>query len=372
MNQSDFIVVRQHYKCGDKISPHFVDVLPKSLTLDKNFIAKRYDTSLNTLFREVKVVPFEDICTDKMRAVFSTRHTINETKEELFSRFKEQLKKTILDTWKPEKEHVILHSSGIDSRILSGIIKEIYLERGAGWLGKTVFLCSKREGKVFKDIMEYMGWDNWQVIREDVPTPYYYEPSLSDFSGAWERANGVSSIAVNLFWYPVMITLQNGLIDDIPQLYTSQWGNSMKILSSSISHTEQMKKIKWFYYSALCERPMFGNPVIHPMANLDVVKTVMQSSVLLKDKFRIQFLAWLDPKLAHFRNMNGNGDRHIKIADSILKKMVRDYKNSWYGKHIAPNAKPQKTTEFQGFYSRWTAASLCEHLLSNGHKTRIG
>jgi len=255
--------------------------------------------------------------------------------------------------------------------MLSWTIMQLYLEHGDEWLGNTVFLCSKWEGNTFKRIMQYQGWDqeHYMVANENEMYEEYYAVSLLDFHGAWRWSNGASSIPVNLFWYPVESAKKAGLLssDACTQLLTGMWGNEF-VLAASIGANTVKDQFRKLYRSVLCGRPMNGDHIIHPYTEIEFVRMMIASSVRLGERLRPLLCAHMDEHLAAFVNENADADRHCRIAPWIIDRMVHDYNASWYGKIVRPGERPRhKTTEFQEFWSYWTSASLCEHLLQKGY-----
>lgn len=368
------ILTKQYYWSELGVGTDYVSLLPRELTIDPNFVATRFSERQNTLFKEVRVVPAREIVTPEMRRVFKAVPERQETKEQLFGHVKAAVLNAVYNNWDTSRDHVIMHSSGIDSRIMSWAIRELWKEFGDYWLGNTVFVCSQLEEGEFKNIMRYEGWrpEQYMVANEGLPRQEYYKDSLLDFDNAWRRC-GVSAIPVNLFWYLPEAAIDAGLVGNDIQLFTGQWGNTVFDSGSGPEAGEGVRKIyKMFYWSVLFQRPMMGQ-VVHVFTDEPLVHLVATSKVRLGKKFRPEFLEFLDPKLAKYTNINSDGDRHQKIADWIIEKMIADYDSSWYGKTIAPGARPaHKTTEFQTWYSRWTSASLCKHLLQNGYTIRKG
>lgn len=368
------ILTKQYYRSELGTGTDYVSLLPQELTLDPAFVARRFSERENTLFKEVRVVRAKEIVTPKMRKVFLATPNREESKAALFSNVIFLLRDAVFRNWDPEKDHVILHSSGIDSRMLSWTIRNLWREFGDDWLGNTVFACSKWEDSSFNAQMRYEGWneDQFVVINKKLFPQEYYADSLLDFKNAWKRC-GVSAIPVNLFWYLPEQAQKLGYVGSDIQLFTGQWGNTVFDSGSGPEAGEGVRKIyKMFYWSVLFQRPMMGE-IIHPYADCALAHYIATSKVRLGKNLRPELLAFMDKRLSEFTNLNSDGDRHRKIADWIIDEMVEDYINSWYGKHIAPNARPgHRTTEFQPFWSRWTSASLCQHLLEQGYTIRKG
>lgn len=355
----------------------YVDLLPNILHLRRNFSASRFDDRGMTIFKEVAVVPFEHTPHYSTSAeVYKTTPQRYETRVELLESLKTRLKEVVFETWKPGMAHAIIHSSGIDSRILSWTIKELHKEHGDEWLGKIMFLCSKWEADEFYRIMEYQGWkeEQYWVPGIGLKDQYYYGRSLYDFDGAWKRHDGVSAIPVNLFWYPVDAAQRymEFPTKDV-QLYTGQWGNTVFDAGSGPKAGAGIRdSLEMFYNSMLFRRPMKGDEVIHPFTDCELARLVASSKIRLGKKLRPLLLEYMDPKLVRFTNMMADGDRHRRIHDDIITKMVEDYGASWYGRIVRPGERPaHKTTEFQKFWSCWTAASLCGHLLRSGYEIKV-
>lgn len=372
-----FITMKQHYYSKLGRGTDYISLLPSKLTLRPDFVACRFDQRRITLFEEVQVLLAREVVSPEMREVFNTKPSREESVEDLLTAIKSRLRQVIINNWSVGGINIMLHSSGLDSRMLSWTIKQLHGELGDDWLGSVLFLCSRWEAESFRAIMEYEGWEPSQywVPSEGVPHQEYYAAELLDFKSAWQRANGVSAIPVNLFWRPVELAQRAGLIPlgDIT-LWTGQWGNTVLDAGSGIEAGEGIRKgFKLFYYSALCARPMRGDTVVHPYTNCELAKLVASSKVRLGKDLRFALVKSMDGTLPTFPNLAADGDRHRLIADWIIDRMYQDYQSSWYSRKVCPNPLiTHKTTEFGSFWSRWTAASLCECLLENGYTINIG
>lgn len=363
----NFFPMKTIYTREGRQSKKYTDLLYPPVTLDVNFVKGRYRDDDRTPFKEVSVVPFDH---KPFKALRKVKRTLNESKHGLFSRVKDVLKRTIIEHWRTDYSHVILHSSGYDSRVLSWLIREIYLDRGDEWLGNTVFVCSKWESGPFIEIMKHEGWDtrHYHVARSHRRDWEYYERELTDFANAWKWSDGASSIPVNLFWYLTIAAIEKGLVARPVQVFTGHNGNIM-FMSHGPSDIESFMLES--YSSIFGERPMFGDSIIHPYSTFELAKVLCESSERTGDLTRPEFVKWLDSGLYEFSNLHTDGDRHRRISDTIMDKVVSDYNASWYGKHIQPHPRPRyKTTEFQPFWYHWTMASLCEHLREQGHIIR--
>ena len=369
------LIFNQHCISPLGIDTRYINLIPREVHIRHGFVERRFRMDdRNTLFKEIEVLPAKEIITPSVRRAFKATPQREESKVKLFEKMYSRLRQVILDTWKPEMAHIFLHSSGIDSRVLSWILKELHNELGDSWLGDVIFVCSKWEASNFKGIMRYEGWDESQflVLRENAPYERYYEPNLVDFENAWTWANGVEAIPVNLFWY--LVDAAEERLGTNSQVYSGSWGNTVLDNASGPEAGEGLrKKYKLFYWGVGCRRPFKGKECVYPYTDSELAWTIGTSKQRLGHKLRFEFVNYIDTGLAKFTNEDSDGDRHRRIASDIMSKMISDYDKSWYGKNIAPGARPKhRTTEFQAFWSRWTSASLCEHLIKNGYTIRKG
>lgn len=356
-----------------EVSPDYISLLPDKLTIDTTYLARRFFTDCRTLFKEVEIVPPEEAETPDMRALWATPRPgerQQQTREELFAAIYERFRQIILESWTPGVQHVILHSSGYDSRILSWTLKRLHAEHGDDWLGRVLFLCTPHERRGFREIMAYQGWQENQYHVEDSPRPELHA-SLTDFKNAWQRNGGAAGLPMNFFWYLPEHSVQAGRLQDpVEQTFHSQWGNTCL---DCVNGGQYNVKWRMFYMSMLCTRPMYGLEAIAPFSDVKLARTVYRSSIQMGKKLRPAFVEWLDPGLAQIVNENRAHDRRSPCPPALWKKVIDSYQGSWYGRHVAPDARPNpkiRHIDFAGFWSHWTAASLCEYLLAQGYEIK--
>lgn len=359
-----------------KVGHDFVSVLTRHLTLDRSYRAGQFRSNDKTLFKEVRILPFAASMTPELRDLFNTRSRKKlATKEALFQAVEEELLKIIKGRWQRGGSHVVLHSSGVDSRILSFLLCEIASELGKDWLGKVLFICTKWEANSFERIMQYQGWDEeqWYIPRREFGEEEYYAAELLDFDSAWRKLGGVAAIPVNLFWWPVAAAKRAGLLQGRVQVWSGYWGNEVAEASSSIGGGHRVRDaFSCLNLSHMCMRPFFGDEAILPWLSVNLIRTMLKSSVKLGKEFRPQFLQWLDSGLADFHNVGAQADLGHPISPHILKEMQQRYDKSWYGRKVKMDVEFPDSTEFHPAWGHWSAASLCEHLLSEGYTIKVG
>lgn len=375
-----FFETRQFYRCQatGKVSPNFIEVLPRILTLDPDYYRHRkgrYAGQLNTLFEEIEIVPPDEIITPEMQELFSLkREIIQINKFQLFTMLKKRLLQVIKKSWDPDKIHFVMHSSGRDSRILSWLIRKKYLENGPEWLGRTVFLCSQQEGPLFEQIMQFEGWQKNQylIIGNGENPEQVWTPILLDFKNAWRRCNGSYLDPLNMFvYFPEVAHRKLGFAPENFQIWTGLFSDELTAASfrNGAALEQTFKQLYWIpRYSS---RQIIGE-VIKPFCDIDYIRLLMQSSIHFGSvNFRKGLMAFLEPKFLKFENGN---QRHLPfpVAREALDRALADYQKSWYGKNIRPDLTwpkdAMKNYRLWPIISFWAIASLCEHLLKQGYK----
>ena len=89
-------------------------------------------------------------------------------------------------SWEPDRIHVMPHSSGFDSRLISAILRRLGEKNGMDWLGQLYFVCWQPEIPEFLRLMVHFGWPARMIIpvypwRQ--PEDYYRDILDFDFIG---------------------------------------------------------------------------------------------------------------------------------------------------------------------------------------------
>jgi len=376
----------------------FHEVCPKNLTFRKDLHPKIFreiilDGWNGTIFNEVNVVPFTEAYGDQVKNFgMEEINTVPVSLQEFSDILYNKLMDVVENTWESDKFHIIPHSSGFDSRVLSTILKRLKEKNGEGWLGDYLFVESHGESDMFHRIMDMLGWDkSKRVIINEGDLPHEVHRHNFEFENAWKRGNGFISWPVNV-WYNQVEWLQNrGVIpknDDKIQCYTGYGANEtaracyrpdkFKNKNYDTSYTPRNNLgwyFPWHYLHQLSGFGMKGNWV-HPYYNLDYLRTLITycghhlnnmnpgwsvSSVILPN---------IDPEVAKIpklvtKDVKKRG--YFTISNKLLNKSIKDYKSSWYGKNIQPNVCPTNQLLYCDWWSHWYIASFCEYLLKAGH-----
>jgi hypothetical protein len=83
---------------------------------------------------------------------------------ELGRRFTAAFERAVAETWDPAKWHIVLHSSGYDSRHLSQAIKKLGLR-------DFEYVCMEPEQDEFVSIVNYLGVPDWLVLGRQGANP---------------------------------------------------------------------------------------------------------------------------------------------------------------------------------------------------------
>lgn len=210
------------YTDGKEFNSDFVELCKgKKLTfdirfLDPDFIPEWWET------------PFKQIRQAEIKYKFPAKYqnllTLNGSIDSLRDYgiyIKRVLKKYFTRHWNPKERHLIFHSSGYDSRIISLTLAEL---RDEGFnLGELHFRCHQPEGEVFKQIMQREGWEKHQYSVFKGPEVDHY-----DLGNPEVYMNGWQNIKESLnFWSDLGTdwTLVAGFGGEISKFHAFKFSN---------------------------------------------------------------------------------------------------------------------------------------------------
>lgn len=349
---------------GDKKASNFIDSLPDKLTLNDlshtDFFAS-FRTTNQTIFKEVIVnhptlTEFENEIVESNEEPFLTIEEMYET-----------LKKAIQEEWDYSLFHIGAHSSGYDSRLISKILKEL------GLADDTLFIECMGEKDTFREIAEIQKL-SYLIYNEQAPPDKLFA-SFLQFDGFWEKFNGVVSYPINV-WFDVYKELVKQEV--IPSQFQGITGygsdETNKALRGQLWPLVGKDFELYFYWHKMLQLNLFnlyGNNWIHPFWNGNILKKfkVLKNITQLSggQKLSRKLTSIYVPELNHIRGLKSEDLTEYRIVnEDIMKQIVQDYENSWYGKHI--QAKPTNVINYYQWWGHYCAASLCEHLLDLGYK----
>lgn len=130
-------------------------------TIDKRYFNPNFKPYyLDTFIAEIKnygAVPESQI------GIFEHKTPCLTDIKQIVSECKKVIKHYLVTMWDSTTTKLVFHSSGWDSRIISGCICELRDELGSDWIGNIHFRChQKDETESFIKIMKLQGWDKSQ------------------------------------------------------------------------------------------------------------------------------------------------------------------------------------------------------------------
>jgi hypothetical protein len=355
-----------------KTSIWLEDVLEKNVVIDKSDKCLLRDPGAfrHTMFRGIHVLPPAKVLTNETVSLFTQPKTKTLPTNELIALLIDLFRQVIELEWEPGKFHLMLHSSGYDSRIVSELIYQIWQRRGDEWLGKVLFVCNKFEGPQFKAIMEHQGWDESQymVVGAKVPISEYHRPSL-DFETAWRKLNCIFGMPVNIFYY-LIEAAQVSLRAPEDELVQT-WCNYLMPIDYALK-LDLLERYKFLYYHAMGGRNFKGESMEFPAAHpLLLAEAVRHNTPLKLNRVKREIVKRLDKKLHDLPEtpVAQQGDWGRKITAELYQKAIRDYQASWYGQRVQMS--PSWVVGFNRWWRRWSIASFCQHLIRSGYNLRM-
>lgn len=369
----DFLYPKRAYRCGERASDKLHEVLPRTVTVNRAFDCGSFDgTWRGDPFAEVATMPAVELFGPDDWHLCNTEPSAEEW--DVDAAVDDYLAgiEVIIDAyWAPDKHHVVYHSSGWDSRILSSALARLRARNGDGWLGDVLFVSNKWEAEGFKAIMALLGFsDRAFVWREHIPESDYFDACF-DFAHAWRWLNAPCPIPVNLWHYLVQGAQVVGLLpsDERVQGVAGYWANE---LVDCFLHGGKywLDRMHWYPNTAMASLP-FPVEMVLPFAHKALLEQLPAYGLgrIGGKEFRKLLADRCMPDAVGIPNV-GLDDRGHPISDRLRQRALRDYQASWYGRHVRPHDEMPATTQFSNVWADWSLASLCEHLRREGYDVR--
>lgn len=308
--------------------------------------------------------------------------------------------KHVRRSWNPHARHVVMHSSGYDTRLITSVLKHVAMEEGNNWLGEVTFVCFQPEIKHARAVFDYLGWpkSTWFPVDAGKPAVDYYAPCL-DF-----KTIGANVSESERFWGgPLLTQLRLGG-------YLTDTAKPLQILSALFSdETCKWNRLKWGSVAWFVGCFLFDNPgimpgvpqveAILPFVNAEWLQ-LMSTFYLPRsiDDSKLALLQRLDPALADTkrfpnwrfsakaireRNVAAEAARcglapenihnHIdqqKISQATAQKMEADYAASWYAQKVGPKKLDYQHRSYFVYWcdrnTHYMKAAFYQHLIDQG------
>lgn len=361
---------RPLYKSSAGESRVFCDVLPQRLTLldDPKFywhLTTWVPVSYQTLFEEVTIVPPKQAWSEEEAELANAEIEQRQVSLERFADiYFQALKDAIVRAWCPGC-HLMLHSAGYDTRLMSMALYSLYQERGKNWLGDIIFVECANEADNAMGALRTIGWDEslFFVYNDGAPPDEYHARSLN-FETAWERMDGgMRAYPFNMWWDVPLWAQEMGLIPDGEvQCWSAFSANNA--VNSSIQN-----KLKWSFTTmpeaALSVFPMKGSWVF-PFVDLEFMRTLAEwGEGQIPKLCTEQVVTVLNEELGQIPNPGGV--RYCGLSDRLFQRALMDYRDSQYGQ-LRPGVEKIQSIDYHPWWGHWGLASLCEKLLAEGYK----
>ena len=361
-------------------SNNLVDVLGKELTIRTN-LGEDICSKKKTVFKEIEVIPPLETLSEEYKELIKVKaNCIFLTWPKFVERLYTLLIRAVEKEWSKEKTHLVYHSSGYDSRIMSMIIKELSKKHGIDWLGDILFVCKEPEGDTFEKIMDYQGWDRkqYRVYNKGVPKGDYYKLAF-DYSFHWKQANGCSERPVNVKYVPLFDLQMQKILpsDNNIQMWSNQFA---EILSGKhISFSEYYTKFYYtrfsrFWSAVPCE-------VVDLYLDFDVVKFLIEATSdkwASRDLLREELMLLVDPNILKFKRWTWKdvyNSNFFTLSNELYNKALKDFETSWYFKNTNLNIKKTKSymkKESFAWWAAWSMGSFSNYLSDNGYTLKVG
>lgn len=347
------------------------DVVKDRVTLNPAFsCGGRQGTWKSSPFREIEVVAqkaLPEIADMEIHRLSSTG---------ILQRLYDRIYSSIEHSWDTDAFHVVFHSSGYDSRIISGIITKLCKENGKEWLGRgLLFLSNRWEASSFRLIMDALGWSSYHYAAFDQGSAQDHFALSLNFATCWRPTNAPTPCAGNLRWYLVAWAQEKGLIPgDIScvQGYTGLWANetwNAFLLGDKDKWIERYED--WYIYNQMAALPWKIPVMEYPLSDLKVLEILPSVSNYKGDDLRCIMAEFASPQTRHIPRF-GFDDWGHKISGKVRKECAESYSKSWYGKHVKPKLTIPSTSGWSNEWGYYGLASLCERLIQDGVKVKKG
>jgi len=349
-----------------KIDPKIYNVIEDRVSLNNRFKTKHYfKGDLSTLFNEIEIVPYPEAVSPEIIQA-SSHHPSNPMSEhQFFDGIISTLKRFIRENWSPNKHHLIQHSSGLDSRVMSTIIHRIYEERGDEWLGDISFVAWGHEADLAKKIIVKEGW-NADLFTSLPKDDNYFKHGL-DPEYAWRGLNGSSSYPINNPHWAFDDLRRLGIIPndlDRTQVWAASWFNEIFNAKLRGNNLKQGFLENYYYCTYAKFASAFEFEFVQPLFNSETIEHISRTRIKLggtPNQVRRRLMVYVDKELDVFPRLTTN----IKIIPRKYIQSTKEYYDkSWFGsKRPIP---PYTELIHHPWWAAWSTAALCEQLINNG------
>ena len=338
--QSEFYKLHRQYSGGD-----FIESLPKELTYQKTDWYKRANP------RHVVPYMFEGVEAIKYKEPPIVEE-LNKKKPISDRRWKQniydKLKEIVFNQWDTTRFHVVAHSGGVDSRILSTIIKELAEQHGREWLGDVLFVENGGEGEIFKRIMQTLRWNKKQYLSYKYgQDPKEFHREGLNFENFYKKFNGPVSYPYNVFYDCYDELIKKGIIPEDFQGFAA-FGCYIDLAFRGSMSLRQW--FEWDYHYQMHSFRLKGK-WIFPWWHYDYMREIAKY-VQVRQLGRVRISDVINPwptiPNVPYGEIIKKGYRHLGIK--LFEDVMVDYFSSWYGQRF--NADPDNEIRYCNWWGQ--------------------
>lgn len=356
------------------------EIAPKVVTLRKEdtfrtrvtpYGVNPPDQHHKTMFHEIKMIPFLSTCGREIRDLVANPPAKRQVrKKDFLSGAFEIFLDVVERTWIPERFHIVLHSGGYDSRLISYAIKELFVKNGRDWLGELVFLEVQGEDEHSWAALKAEGWDRVRFITYQEGWGRY-----CDFGNAWRLQNcGMFTKPFNHFYEPIAWLQSIGRAPAAGGKLQTWTG----YLANDIAHALINGRDPQWVLQTLHHHPYFFTPAkgecVSPYLSLDLIRFLWTHGQGQEESqvqsYRRHILEWRSPRVAAVPNPQ-RGTLPTTLPLRLFNQIREEFRSSWYGQNVVVDAEQPTTVEFKTWWGHWALASFCEELRRRKHKIRL-
>ena len=271
---------------------------------------------------------------------------------------------SIEKSWQPDAFHLVFHSSGWDSRMISGVIKKLLKDNGPEWLGTgLLFLSNRWEADEFIAIMGAMGWPSSQyaVYREGSPFEHFAQHAYD----MWRC--GPCPRPGNMFWYlPAWAEKRGQMPGENVQAYTGLWANEVwhAFFPGPINWWQRRVR-KSFGIHMLASMPLKAQWTEYPLVSLPILETLRRTKRegLTGNTLRQAVGMLACPEANHIQAIRSS-DGSRPLSGRLRKELDTHYKETAFGKHQEWWVPPHSSNATD--WGRWSTALLVDKLIAEG------
>lgn len=363
-----------------RTSTNLREVLPKTATVVRGHRCEPNRKGTGALFHEVAFVPAEEALTpEQQRLLAAPIATTPMDAAGLAANMARVVTEAIAQRWAPDKLHLIFHSGGYDSRIMSAAIRKLYEQRGVSWLGRVRFVCIGNECETAERVLRAEGWDGWESIAiRDMASIIQW---TTDIAAAGKRLNGISLQRLDYNYALIEYLQAHGYIHDADDGIQVLSGRNETLMGATMP---ERNRLGWSwreaYNSYLSVSRYKVADVVFPFGAHEVVALGLSSTHRVdwstperdeKAGYRRSIGVALCPALADIPRTTL---LMPKLSAADVERMRLDYSRTWYGQNIWPEATRDVTDNLllrHSWWGAWSAAALCDALLREGWKLNV-